>query len=386
MVRNPVRAIALVCAVLVTACGDATSPDLRLLPQGQIVSGHNHNCFLNLDGQAWCWGWGRLGQMGNGDTLTQNRSPVKVSGPVRFMRLTAASNHTCGLDPDGAGYCWGSQVYGELGTGITSGVSSRPVPVQGGHVWIDITAGDDGHTCGITVANEPYCWGLGLAGQLGTGDTQDRALPTPVSTSVRFSQISAGLLVTCGVAEGGQAYCWGSNDRGQLGNGTVGGNSNVPLAVMGATRFQSISVGHFVVCGVSVEQDAFCWGSGTFGRLGTGEENQGPIPTPSLVANGLKYDELAVAATHTCAVTLNRQGFCWGLNTYGKLGDDVGPSSLEPTQISGGLALLQAGVGNNHSCGLTVANDVYCWGNNIIGQLGVPGQRDPTFTPLLVYF
>jgi alpha-tubulin suppressor-like RCC1 family protein len=386
MIRDSVRSIALLAGILLLGCRDGTGPSIQLLSQGQIIAGNNHSCFLNLDGRAWCWGWGALGQMGNGDTVTRNLSPVAVDGPVRFVQITAAQNHTCGLDVHGAAFCWGAEVFGELGTGNTDGFALRPVPVQGGHAFLEITAGDGGYTCAITVSSEAYCWGLGTAGQLGTENTQDEALPMAVSTSARFSQISAGLIVTCGVAGGGQAYCWGDNTYGQLGTGSVGGFSDKPELVSGPTRFLWVSVGHFVVCGVSIERDAFCWGAGSFGRLGSGQSGEEPTPSPTLVVNGLKYKRLTVGAQHTCAVTIDDQAFCWGLNTYGKLGEDIGPSSPEPISVSGGHSFIQAGAGGNHSCGLTPRNEVYCWGQNFIGQLGVPSQQRPTFTPRRVIF
>lgn len=386
LVRVSGRLIVLLAGALVMACGDGTGPNDSLLSRGQIVVGFNHSCFLNITGEAWCWGWGALGQMGNGDSAIQNRSPVPVAGPVRFVHLAAASNHTCGIDPNGAAFCWGAEVFGELGTGNTFGFALQPVAVQGGQAFLEIALGDDGHTCAITVSSEAYCWGLGLAGQLGTGTTADQAFPTPVSTTLRFSQISAGLLATCGVADGGQAYCWGDNTYGQLGMGSVGGFAAEPVLVTGATRFLSVSVGHFVVCGVSLERDAFCWGASSFGRLGSGQNDEQPIPAPRLVANGLKYEALTVGAQHTCAVTINDQAVCWGINTYGKLGDDVGPSSSEPISVSGGHPFVQAGAGGNHTCGLSRSNEVYCWGQNIIGQLGVPSQSQPTFTPRRVIF
>ncbi len=384
MVRSVFRSIALLAGVLLVACGDGTGPSNQFLPQGQIVAGNNHSCFLNVSGRIWCWGWGGLGQLGNGDTVNA-RSPVQVAGNLRFVQVDAGANHTCGLDPDGIAFCWGARVFGELGTGNTLGFASQPTPVGGGLTFLQVSVGD-GHTCGVTVSNEPYCWGLGLAGQLGTGGTADEATPRAVSTSVRFSQVSAGLVATCGVGVGGQVYCWGDNTFGQLGIGTIGGSADVPMPIVGSSLFLSVSVGSFTACGVTVERDAYCWGQGSFGRVGSGQQDQGPTPTPSLVVRGLKYQRLVVGAQHTCAATINDQVFCWGLNTYGKLGDDIGPSGSAPSLVSGGHPLIQAGAGGNHTCGLSSFNEVFCWGLNAIGQLGVPGQSRPTFTPRRVIF
>lgn len=384
MARDVVRSIALLTGVLLVACSDGTGPNNRLLPQGQIVAGFNHSCFLNVDGRVWCWGWGVLGQLGNGDTVSA-RSPVLVAGEQRFMQVDAGANHTCGLNLDGAAFCWGAEVFGELGTGNTLGFASQPTPVAGGLSFVQVAVGD-GHTCGIAASSETYCWGLGLVGQLGTEGTGDASTPTAVSTSVRFSQISAGLMVTCGVSVAGPVYCWGDNTFGQLGIGTIGGFADVPAPIMGSSQFLSVSVGSFTICGITVERDAYCWGLASFGRLGSGQQDEGPTPTPSLVVGGLKYRHLVAGAQHTCAVTINDQAFCWGLNTFGKLGDDIGPSGVEPSPVSGGNSFIQTGAGSNHTCGLNLSNEVYCWGQNLIGQLGVPSQSKPTFTPRRVIF
>lgn len=384
MVQKLFRSMALLAGVLLVACGDGTGPSIQLLPQGQIVAGNNHSCFLNVDGRIWCWGWGALGQLGNGDTVIA-RSPVLVAGDLRFVQVDAGANHSCGIGTAGRAFCWGAAVFGELGTGNTIGFASQPTAVGGGLTFLQLAVGD-GHTCAVTVSNEPYCWGLGLAGQLGTGGTADESTPMAVSTSVRFSQISAGLMTTCGVGVGGQVYCWGDNTFGQLGIGTIGGFVDVPTAITGSGQYLSVSVGSFMACGITVERDAYCWGSGSFGRLGSGQQEEEPTPTPSLVVSGLKYRRLVVGAQHTCAATINDQVFCWGLNTYGKLGDDIGPSGDSPSLVSGGHAFIQAGAGGNHTCGLSSLNEVFCWGLNIIGQLGVPSQSRPTFTPRRVIF
>lgn len=382
MPQAPRYHIAILAGLAIAGCSH--EPSETFLPNGQIVAEYNQTCFVDVEGVARCWGWGGLGQLGNGDTLIM-RSPVLVATEQRFIMLEAGSNHTCGLNRDGAAFCWGAEVYGELGTGTTVGFALQPRAVVGGLKFLQISVGD-GHTCGITTASEAFCWGLGLAGQLGTGSTSDESTPTPVMSSTRFGYISAGLMVTCGVAGGGQAYCWGDNSWGQLGIGVVGGSSDLPVAVSGGHIFQSVTVGWFSACGITTSLDAYCWGVGSFGRLGNGQQEEDPVPTPTLVHGGHKFNRLDMGSQHTCAVTVDNQAYCWGLNTYGKLGDAVGPSALEPNAVSGGLSFIQTSAGSNHSCGLTPFNEVYCWGYNILGQLGVPTQSKPTDRPIRVIF
>ncbi len=391
MPRLSVRLLVLLLGVGggAVACSDQTGPGTTILSRGQVAVGFNHTCFLNVEGRMRCWGWGGLGQLGNGAILNSNtgdptwRSPQAVLSDIPLIQVDAGANHTCALSVDGDAYCWGAKVYGELGNGESLGFQTEPVAVSGGLRFKELNVGD-GHTCALTEAGEAYCWGLGVAGKLGNGGTADKSTPVAVSSTVRFTDISAGFNSTCGVANDGQIYCWGDNFWGQLGNGTVGSFSADPTPVSGTVRFRSVSVGAFVVCGVTQARDGYCWGSGSFGRLGTGENLNGVVPNPALVATGLKYESLEVGAQHTCGVTIDRAMYCWGLNTYGKLGDDIGPAGYEPILVSGGHTFVDVGAGSNHSCGLTTSNEVYCWGQNFLGQLGVPGQTKPTFRPLRV--
>jgi len=94
---------------------------------------------LTSGGAAYCWD--ELGR----DTPAV-RSPTPVDGGVTFSSLTAGYRHTCGLTSSGTAYCWGLNLFGELGDGTTTG-SGSPVPVTGGLTFTSLTAG--GHTCGF---------------------------------------------------------------------------------------------------------------------------------------------------------------------------------------------------------------------------------------------
>jgi len=75
--------------------------------------------------------------------------------------------------------CWGSNGYGQLG----SGTADSHVPVQtqslsGGGVRNLVAGGL--HTCGI-VANRVTCWGRNIEGQLGNNSTTQSSIPVIVS-------------------------------------------------------------------------------------------------------------------------------------------------------------------------------------------------------------
>jgi hypothetical protein len=91
--------------------------------------------------------------------------------------------HTCGLTTEGQAYCWGYNWVGQLGTG--GGHSFTPTAVSGGLVFTQISAGRY-HTCGLTTEGQAYCWGYNFHGQLGDGTMTNRSTPTPVYGGLTF--------------------------------------------------------------------------------------------------------------------------------------------------------------------------------------------------------
>ena len=93
-------------------------------------------------GKAWCWGWGYLGRLSDGDTSFhgQDTSFAVVDGHT-FTRLTAGGLHTSGVDSAGTGWCWGYGQYGQLGDGNADDhFTGVPVEVMGGHTVSRLTA------------------------------------------------------------------------------------------------------------------------------------------------------------------------------------------------------------------------------------------------------
>ncbi len=64
---------------------------------------------------AYCWGWNFHGQLGAGMVTIQEPTPLQVTGGHTFQSVSAARNHSCGVTTAGDVYCWGLNIYGQLG-------------------------------------------------------------------------------------------------------------------------------------------------------------------------------------------------------------------------------------------------------------------------------
>ena len=157
----------------------------------EVSAGSSFACGITLSLRALCWGRNDLGQLGRPTTETCaqgnfsgracGRTPLSVSGSQRFVMVTAGLRHACGVTVDGDAYCWGRNSIGELGSGELITNSSVPVLVAGGVRFRAVSAGDR-HTCGEGTDGELYCWGSNAWGQLGTGDTHLWLEPARVVT------------------------------------------------------------------------------------------------------------------------------------------------------------------------------------------------------------
>src|SRR5262249_8686444 len=134
----------------------------------------------------------------------------------------------------------------------------------------------------------------------------------------------------------------------------------------------AISAGNNHTCARIADGTARCWGANTFGQLGDDSTTSRPmpvtviklgVPLPSVVA-------IAAGGNHTCALISNSLPQCWGLNTFGQLGDGTTSPSETPVSVSGLNFALSIAAGTSHTCAVVESGVARCWGANAVGQLG----------------
>ena len=244
------------------------------------LAGHNSDdfkCGISKTHNVYCWGnnsWGNLGDpsvfptsangepVADGTTVADNfqAKPVVVKTdkdtPLGNVRQIDAGNaHACATTFDGSVYCWGSNAYGQAGTGSITSDNSRVFyaskvvkgkqSTEGEYLSnaVSVTLSHNA-SCALLRNGEVYCWGENTVKQLGDAHPDDevavgsgrqspegidltgilKAVPYPVKvdfpeTVERVTDLTAGMWIYCALVENNDGddhnvYCWGNDTRG----------------------------------------------------------------------------------------------------------------------------------------------------------------------------
>jgi len=326
----------------------------KQISAGNSAYGDGHTCAIASNDLAYCWGINSEGQIGDG-SYNDSFVPVAVDTTdaltgLTMKQISAGYGFTCAIASNNQAYCWGSNTDYKLGlgsgvvwsyntpqavTGALSGVAVKQITTGGSEFGHGL-----GHACAILASNgQAYCWGSNAQSQLGIGIDGDIMMGLPFASTpqavvgalsgVATEQISAARYdFTCAImTSNGQAYCWGAGGD-WLGLGPSGGfgSYNTPQAVTGAlsgVAVKQITTGYSHACAILTSNgQAYCWGSGGGGQIGTGSTSSYDTPQAVVGAlSGVAVKQITAGYGFTCAIASNNQAYCWGDNTYGQLGN-----------------------------------------------------------------
>lgn len=369
-----------------------------------ISAGDDFTCALRLNGDIVCWGsnepYQQLAQpVAN---LTRSSVPVRITGfPTKIVKVSAGQGQGKALDDQKHAWSWGSNLWGEAGTGEAYGTylnaPHKVVGVSGTGSLdnvVDVSAGED-HACAADLTGKVYCWGMSGNGRLGSDTLNDAGQPminVPVPSKTLAGSalaVSAANTFSCAIVRDGSnnqlVQCWGANNAGQLAMAVSSGGSTPQTIpnLSAANALLGVSI-HDFACSKGANFEVTCWGANGSGQIGA---------SASPVINPVKlYDTNVKAITtgnyNTCAIQADGSVKCMGKNTSGQLGQGTTDANPHPVpdfvvdssgsgKLSNVFAISAGGgqysdgfvcgiVGKRAECG----GSVYCWGTNRAGQLG----------------
>jgi alpha-tubulin suppressor-like RCC1 family protein len=214
-------------------------------------------------------------------------------------------------------------------------MNNRAIPafVLGLRGGIAAIAAGKFHTCAVRLEGGVNCWGLNDNGQLGDTTTTEQHVPVRVKgLTSRVVAIAAGDAHTCVVTDEGGVRCWGDNTSGQLGDGTTTAR-HAPVRVNGLTSgIAAVAAGSFHSCALNTAGGVKCWGDNSFGQIGDGTTTRRHAPVAVLgLTSGV--DALDGGNLHSCAAIAPAVLKCWGINTFGQLGDGTLVGRHAPVRV-----------------------------------------------------
>ena len=235
-----------------------------------------------------------------------------VAHGATYTAIDAGDSHTCAITTAATPACWGYNDYGQT-----------TIPPNLGNVT-QITAGAL-HTCAITTTGSPACWGY--------NDHGETTIPPNLGS---VTQITAGDYHTCALTTAGTPVCWGYNNNGQ---------TTIPPNLGSVTQ---ITGGAYHTCAITTAATPVCWGDN-------------PVGQTTIPPNLGSVTQITAGTTHTCAITTAATPVCWGNNTSGQT--TIPPNLGSVTQIR---------AGGFHTCAIATAATPVCWGYNAYGQTTIP--------------
>jgi alpha-tubulin suppressor-like RCC1 family protein len=168
----------------------------------------------------------------------------------------------------------------------------------------------------------------------------------------------------------------GGGGRAGGGGGPGGGGGGPTPPGGGGSRATEVSLNDDDnACALLTAGVVDCWGINSFGQLGNG--STAGSSTPVAVAGITNTTAIAVGGGNACAVLAGGSIECWGANFDGELGNGTTTASSTPVLVSGITNATAIAAGESNTCAVLVTGGVDCWGDNEGGQLGNGTSKGP---------
>lgn len=241
-------------------------------------------CIIDSGNNLRCWGDNTYGKLGTGDTAFKTTpTSVNVGSGLTVKKLIYSSIRytTCAILSDDSLKCWGENTNGQIGDGT---YVNRSVPVSifvGSGRTVKNLVNFNNSVYAILDNNSLMSWGLNYQGQLGVNNTVDQITPQAVNISGQLvSSIKTSDYLTCLLTTTGNVWCAGTNVYGSVGAGVTGGtySSFVQVSLGSGRTATELYTYQNSSCALLDNNTVKCWGSGLYGKMGSGSTSDQNAP------------------------------------------------------------------------------------------------------------
>lgn len=134
----------------------------------------SHFVVVLQNGSMRAWGSNQSGELGTGSAGPDVVTPTSVTAATDVLSASAGANATCVVMKDKTVRCFGRNNFFQSGAENDGGMVVGPQKVVGLENIAQISAGSNG-ACARTEAGQVYCWGTNEYGLLANGTTTGRS-------------------------------------------------------------------------------------------------------------------------------------------------------------------------------------------------------------------
>lgn len=256
--------------------GVTTNDSRQLFPMAQIGKdtdwisvyvSFNTSMAIKKDGSLWAWGQNEYGQLGVG-SYGQKSIPVprKVNTDLDWTMVALHDDHAVALKTNGTLWSWGVDDGGEIGIGAEKRyLYQSPKQIGNDSNWIQVAACQDA-AYGLKKDGSLWAWGSNYYGQLGTGDTTNRKIPAPVGVDLKWQQIHANNRNVIALDQNSRAWTWGRE------------MSNTPKLVSVEHEFVKVATSGQAYFGIKKDGSVWTWGNMFEAEMGLIENKSPKVP------------------------------------------------------------------------------------------------------------
>jgi|GEM_PF-6254960 len=300
-------------------------------------------------------------------------------------------------------WVFGGNTFSQLGDPsiATDSLLKTPKVVDNGTATLKTIFLSSETGTNITIKSDGSLWGWGYGTQGQIGDSLDIDQPLPVfinaGTGIHGKWVFADMGGTHGLAirEDGSLWAWGSGTYGKLGTGNTRDTLKPTMVDAGTGvhgKWKMVDAGLSHSLGLREDGSLWAWGYNTYGQLGIGSNVPDRLLVPTLVDEGTgwggKFVQISSTAHHNIAIKANGSVWGWGWNAYGNVGNGNQVNVAIPTVIDSGNGASgkwkYASAGYYHNVALRADSTIWGWGRNNHGQLANANTAVNVLLPVMM--